>query len=605
MRRRRLTRPPRAASTINLERSYFARIREMLRVMQQLTRELVIPALPSIVDEAGLTGERKDSWPDTVDKLFHGVRYAYYGTVTEQRVSMAAHDAAMATSAHSKRQLGKQVKVVLGLDPILSEPWLGPMAEAFTHDNVALISSIPERYFNEIEQSVTRGVRAGRRHEPMAREIQERYQVSEARARLIARDQVSKLNGDLNRARQQGLGIERYIWRTSGDERVRSSHEMLDGMYCRWDDPTVWSEDGKTWTARPETVPDVHPGGDFQCLIGDTKIEATHGTAKLYRRWYSGELTTLVTESGKSLTATPNHPVLTPSGWKAVSALDVGEHVFKVTDEVLGVASQDIDNLVPSIAQMFDALLHFVGPVRHRGVTTQFHGDGSNNEVDVISIDSQLPDELLASVSKESCELFLSNADKAFSDSSLSGFGEVFSVLKRLWLAPRGVVSGACKLLFFLASHGREPEPIGLRASSDFHAMLKQSLVYAASRHSVLDGQSQSACSCDIISHEGNLVNIFSVVWYLSMFYDVPPGADRLAEIVSVAPHTRGDIAEQHVGLGIQLDRVVNKSVCEYSGHVYNLHTLPGYYTANGLVVKNCRCSAEPVLDDILGDNDV
>ncbi len=43
-------------------------------------------------------------------------------------------------------------------------------------------------------------------------------------AALIARDQVSKLNGQLTKARQQAAGIKRFKWRTQGDSRVRPQH---------------------------------------------------------------------------------------------------------------------------------------------------------------------------------------------------------------------------------------------------------------------------------------------------------------------------------------------------------------------------------------------
>jgi hypothetical protein len=75
----------------------------------------------------------------------------------------------------------------------------------------------------------------------------------------------------------ESAGLSMYIWSTSGDERVRGdpggffpdaipSHFAMDGLLCRWDDPTVYSDDGgKTWRDRPSGAVKLHPGEDYQC----------------------------------------------------------------------------------------------------------------------------------------------------------------------------------------------------------------------------------------------------------------------------------------------------------------------------------------------------
>jgi SPP1 gp7 family putative phage head morphogenesis protein len=80
--------------------------------------------------------------------------------------------------------------------------------------------------------------------------MSERTDVTDSRARLIARDQTAKLNGELTQIRQQDLGVESYVWRTVGDERVRDTHEENDGQTFAWSDPPA--ETG-------------HPGEDYQC----------------------------------------------------------------------------------------------------------------------------------------------------------------------------------------------------------------------------------------------------------------------------------------------------------------------------------------------------
>ena len=47
---------------------------------------------------------------------------------------------------------------------------------------------------------------------------------------------TSKLNSALNQQRSQNLGVEEYVWRTAGDERVRDSHKNENGKTFGWDD---------------------------------------------------------------------------------------------------------------------------------------------------------------------------------------------------------------------------------------------------------------------------------------------------------------------------------------------------------------------------------
>lgn len=73
-----------------------------------------------------------------------------------------------------------------------------------------------------------------------------------------------------------------------------------------------------------------------------------------------------------------------------------------------------------------------------------------------------------------------------------------------------------------------------------------------------------------------------------------------LAEFVPQAPggepsRLGGDPLQSLPG-DVGLDRVVEVSRSDFDGHVYNLETLEGWYSANGIVVHNCRCVAAPLV---------
>lgn len=144
------------------------------------------------------------------------------------------------------------------------------------------ITSIPQEYLGKVAAAVADNF-AGRplpEGRSLLQQIQHDGEVSYRRAKLIARDQTSKLTAALNQHRQMAVGIETYIWETVRDERVvgnptgisptgnskHGDHYHMRGQLCRWDDPTVYSPDnGVTWKARPREWSQRHPGEDIQC----------------------------------------------------------------------------------------------------------------------------------------------------------------------------------------------------------------------------------------------------------------------------------------------------------------------------------------------------
>lgn len=72
---------------------------------------------------------------------------------------------------------------------------------------------------------------------PLAGRLAAKLGFSKNRAKVIARDQVSKINAALSEQRHKAAGSTRYAWSTSNDERVRDEHAELDGQEFDYDDP--------------------------------------------------------------------------------------------------------------------------------------------------------------------------------------------------------------------------------------------------------------------------------------------------------------------------------------------------------------------------------
>ncbi|NJR75226.1 MAG: minor capsid protein [Scytonema sp. CRU_2_7] len=138
----------------------------------------------------------------------------------------------------------------LGIDSFQRENFIPATLNSFVAENVALITKMETDYLSDVFTAVHRGVRAGESVRSIAKTIEKRTDVSKSRARFIARDQIGKLNGQLTELRQTNLGIEKYTWRTSEDERVRPSHRAHNGRMYSWSDPPSGTG---------------NPGDDFQC----------------------------------------------------------------------------------------------------------------------------------------------------------------------------------------------------------------------------------------------------------------------------------------------------------------------------------------------------
>lgn len=148
-----------------------------------------------------------------------------------------------------------QARQNISVNVFRSEPWLLTELEAFTEENVRLIRNISDTATNRIQTLVTDAVKSGQSASTISVEIQQVLQTTEARASLIAADQVGKLNGTLSRIRQTKAGLEEYEWMTVGDERVRLTHKAQDGKTYSWENPPKTGHPGMDYRCRCQAIP--------------------------------------------------------------------------------------------------------------------------------------------------------------------------------------------------------------------------------------------------------------------------------------------------------------------------------------------------------------
>jgi SPP1 gp7 family putative phage head morphogenesis protein len=111
--------------------------------------------------------------------------------------------------------------------------------EAFVERNVRLVKDLGDEHAKDLVDAIIKARDKGLRHEQLAPVIQQRLDVGASRAKLIARDQTTKLNGQLQAQHQQASGVVEFQWSTSRDGAVRQSHRELEGRIFRFDRPPV------------------------------------------------------------------------------------------------------------------------------------------------------------------------------------------------------------------------------------------------------------------------------------------------------------------------------------------------------------------------------
>ena len=136
------------------------------------------------------------------------------------------------------------------------------------------IVTLPTDIGHEVADYVARETLKGRRATSLEEEISAMFPARTlAKAKLIARTQVSMTQTDLTRVRAEELGINWYIWRAvggyGGDGRTRSSHRKMDGVLVNWNDPPnpelmfpITGKNGKPYKAPAQPY---HAGQIYNC----------------------------------------------------------------------------------------------------------------------------------------------------------------------------------------------------------------------------------------------------------------------------------------------------------------------------------------------------
>jgi SPP1 gp7 family putative phage head morphogenesis protein len=206
--------------------------------------------LPRLVAKSNL--RRDNDEPVTARRILAVMRERMEGEVSRRDLSAMARFFGERTNREQRAALSQQLSRKLGIEVIPDDRWIPEMVEYFAAENAELIGSIPRRLHDDVAQLTMRAFTKRMNPETFAKELEARFDIARSRARLIARDQLGSLYGQLNQTRQRSLGITHFFWDTRRDNKVRPEHRRRQGRRYAW----------------AEIHPDEVPGAPIACRCG-------------------------------------------------------------------------------------------------------------------------------------------------------------------------------------------------------------------------------------------------------------------------------------------------------------------------------------------------
>ena len=207
-------------------------------------------------------GVRQDQWPVDIANAVEALKLKFLKDHASQITGIAAITA-RATALVNEQTWIQISRAVLGVDLLGSTSWEPAKLEAFAVQNSGLITNLTAETYDKVGNTVLTGFRAGKTSDAIEKELLSTgvalpvgpFKSAATRAELIARDQVGKLNGEITPPRMTDLGIEKYTWETSHDDRVRPEDEEKDGMIFEWANPPLGGPPGYKINCRCSAIP--------------------------------------------------------------------------------------------------------------------------------------------------------------------------------------------------------------------------------------------------------------------------------------------------------------------------------------------------------------
>jgi len=544
--------------------------------------------------------EQGELVPSTViDRLVHAMEAV---RIDADEVNYAVTDTLKTLWSNHTEEVIKTYSQAIGVNisHLLKDPTVNALLNEKIAENVALIRTLGPRHKKGLLDKLQKDlINNPFDRQSVTKYLQQQNRVSGYNLRRIARDQTSKLTGQLTQKRHMAMGLEYFMWSTSMDSRVRDTHQVLEGRVFTWAE------------GHPS---EGIPGQAIQCFPKDTLIHPA-GLKRSVSYRYVGELIKITLADGSGiLSTTPNHPILTQRGWVPAGLLNELDQVIIHCNAGRGSVS-DLDPKATNMEWFAEELHDFLSTGNRQSRPTRtvdLYGNPSIGDEDVNVV--LPPSELRNCFKAMGGEIF---HDFPFKDSNSMGQRLVgFSTLNSLLHRPTSVsgfdISRLSQLLTFLESSVLHPQKVGFASSSRCQAEINDAImdhVPANSQSSAhakngfarfIRGLDRGVMDFSLFAESGLIDNqsVNQSQVQQTIFDSVFSNTQRLSDMIDGFTSF-----EKFFDIGVKRPssfKVIGlRSISSgwYDGEIYSFETDSGMILANGIVVSNCRCTGLALLD--------
>jgi len=414
------------------------------------------------------------------------------------------------------------------------------------------------------------------------------FKAFQAHAETLVRSSVSTV---ANRAREA-------VWDANSD--IISNLKWVSTLDSRTSDVCI-ARDNKLYS-NPDHKPIGHsyswesgPGSlHWNCIIGSTKILNSISPELIFKRAYKGKVITINTSYGCVLTCTPNHPILTVNGWIVAGELKEGDNVIRdCGSEWIASVDTNKNDMVSSVEDITSSFIKSGKMLSvPMPITAQdFHTDGSDGEVNVIfpycSLWRKIKTPFLESATNDR---FIFRYFSALSE--FMGFSHLARLFKSICPTPHGNIGFTGKIFSVLKGGIVHSGLLLFISVSRLNSIIFKDSANNTRRNAkpvsdTLNTNSTVMKWQDFINRNLNKLKRCVVS---SLIKDSGNGSMTNSELSS-------NLINGNVGT-VKPDNIVSLVVSDFSGHVYNLQTVNGFYTSNCIITHNCRSTSIPVLKD-------
>nr|DAY67406.1 MAG TPA: Minor capsid component [Caudoviricetes sp.] len=304
------------------ERDYYRVLRAIVRALLKYTNELLPGIKPALKQDA-----ESDDIISEVTARFNNSRVREAALNEVRRIMGSVDNIA-------KQNMNKAFKNCLGVDVFMRN---SELLEKITNEWYAsqsqLINSIVSTYTDKLGTIISNAVQRGSLYKDVYADVKHLYDITDNRAKFIARNEIGNLNAITTKNRQKEAGINCYEWSTSRDERVRESHREKEGNLYYWNRSTPREINGR----KVYPSPALHPGMDYNCRCVAI-------------------------------------PIIDTESWNVANAMPDGQPVPNKATELLIIKEKPAE--LPNITIITDEIINQIKPIKFYG-----RSDSESNQI--------------------------------------------------------------------------------------------------------------------------------------------------------------------------------------------------------------------------------